>query len=98
MLLELGLLSPEAVEKAVVSAWNPVCVGFRGSGDLWVDDVLSIGVDARCAQTYDSCEFSQMQRRLPRIHSKPFKTCTSGARRLRGLRRHVGGRYAHHRC
>lgn len=47
VLSELGLLSPEAVEKSVASAWNPVRVGFKGAPDLWVDDVLNIGVDPR---------------------------------------------------
>lgn len=47
MLSKLGLLSAAETEAAVVSAWNPVRVGFKGAEDLWVRDVLNIGVDPR---------------------------------------------------
>lgn len=36
------------LEAAIVTEWNPMRVGFVGQrDDLWVDDVLNIGVDPR---------------------------------------------------
>ncbi|MEQ9367981.1 MAG: FAD-binding oxidoreductase [Coleofasciculus chthonoplastes F3-SA18-01] len=43
--LELDLLSPEELEDAIASEYNPGRVSFLGGEDVWVRDVLNIGVD-----------------------------------------------------
>ncbi|MGK7915911.1 MAG: FAD-dependent oxidoreductase, partial [Prochloraceae cyanobacterium] len=43
--LELGLLSPEELEKAIATEYNPARVSFLEGRDIWVNDVLNIGVD-----------------------------------------------------
>jgi lycopene cyclase CruP len=43
--LELDLLSPEELEEAIASEYNPGRVSFLGGEDVWVRDVLNIGVD-----------------------------------------------------
>ncbi|NEP15932.1 MAG: FAD-binding oxidoreductase [Leptolyngbya sp. SIO4C1] len=43
--VELKLLSPEALETAIVTEYNPARVSFLGGSDLWVSDVLNVGVD-----------------------------------------------------
>lgn len=47
VLEELGLLSHEALRSAVVSEFNPIRVGFLGGQDMWVRDVLNLGVQPR---------------------------------------------------
>lgn len=44
-LVDLGLLSDKQLETAIVSEYNPARVGFHGSPDQWVRDVLNVGVD-----------------------------------------------------
>ncbi|MEM8544234.1 MAG: FAD-binding oxidoreductase [Cyanobacteria bacterium P01_H01_bin.119] len=44
-LVDLGLLSEAELEKAIASEYNPARISFLGSDDLWVKDVLNIGVD-----------------------------------------------------
>lgn len=47
-LSELGILSEADLEAAIVTEWKSMRVGFKGQkDDLWVDDVLNIGVDPR---------------------------------------------------
>ncbi len=41
----LELLSEEELEEAIASQYNPARIGFNGGPDLWVTDVLNIGVD-----------------------------------------------------
>jgi len=43
--LELGLLSETELETAIVTEYNPARVSFCGGKDIWVKDVLNIGVD-----------------------------------------------------
>lgn len=43
--LELNLLSEEELEKAIATQYNPARVGFLGGKDIWVTDILNIGVD-----------------------------------------------------
>lgn len=45
VLLELGLLSLEEVNQAIASEFNPVRIAFHEGYELWVKDVLNIGVD-----------------------------------------------------
>ncbi|MBR8832438.1 MAG: hypothetical protein N5P05_003680 [Chroococcopsis gigantea SAG 12.99] len=41
----MGLLTEEELERAIVTQYNPARVGFHGGYELWVRDVLNIGVD-----------------------------------------------------
>lgn len=43
-LTELGLLTVAELEAVISSEFNPVRVGFNGGEDIWVKDVLNIGV------------------------------------------------------
>lgn len=43
--IELDLLTPEELEKAIATEYNPARVGFGEDKDIWVTDVLNIGVD-----------------------------------------------------
>lgn len=43
--LELGLLTESELETAIATIYNPARVGFQGGRDLWVRDILNIGVD-----------------------------------------------------
>jgi len=42
---ELGLLSAAELETAIASEYNPARVSFHKQGELWVEDVLNVGVD-----------------------------------------------------
>ncbi|NER00958.1 MAG: FAD-binding oxidoreductase, partial [Cyanothece sp. SIO2G6] len=42
---ELGLLSAAEVEGAIASEYNPARLSFHKGIDLWVEDVLNVGVD-----------------------------------------------------
>jgi lycopene cyclase CruP len=44
-LVELDLLSPEQMEGAIASQFNPLRVRFHGGKDIWVRDVLNLGID-----------------------------------------------------
>jgi lycopene cyclase CruP len=43
--VELGLLTPEELDQAISSEFNPVRVSFMGGEDVWVEDVLNTGVN-----------------------------------------------------
>ncbi|MBD2176226.1 FAD-binding oxidoreductase [Pseudanabaena sp. FACHB-1998] len=43
--LELNLLTEIELEAAIATVYNPARVGFQGGKDLWVRDILNIGVD-----------------------------------------------------
>jgi lycopene cyclase CruP len=43
--LELDLLTELELETAIATIYNPARVGFQGGKDLWVRDILNIGVD-----------------------------------------------------
>ncbi|MEB3231793.1 MAG: FAD-binding oxidoreductase [Leptolyngbyaceae bacterium] len=42
---ELGLLSAAEVEGAIASEYNPARLSFHKGIDLWVEDVLNVGID-----------------------------------------------------
>eukprot|EP00741_Cyanophora_paradoxa_P022321 tig00021441_g21550.t1 len=42
---EMNLLTQEQLDKAICTEYNPGRVGFKGGKDLWVRDVLNVGVD-----------------------------------------------------
>jgi lycopene cyclase CruP len=44
-LLELELLTAAELEQVIVTSYNPARVGFHGGVELWVRDILNIGVD-----------------------------------------------------
>ncbi|MDR9403531.1 MAG: FAD-binding oxidoreductase, partial [Halothece sp. Uz-M2-17] len=44
-LVTLGLLTEEELESAIASGYNPARVAFHQGIELWVNDVLNIGVD-----------------------------------------------------
>lgn len=43
--LELELLSDAELEQAIATQYNPARIGFLGGSEIWVKDVLNIGVD-----------------------------------------------------
>ncbi|GAB4537218.1 MAG: lycopene cyclase family protein [Pleurocapsa sp.] len=43
--LELNLLTEAELEKAIATEYNPARVGFLGGQEIWIEDVLNIGVD-----------------------------------------------------
>ena len=44
-LTELELLTETELETAIATEYNPARIGFMGGKDIWVKDVLNIGVD-----------------------------------------------------
>ncbi len=44
VLLDLNLLTSEELEKAIVTEYNPARVGFTSGTEVWVENVLNIGV------------------------------------------------------
>ncbi|CDN10154.1 Lycopene cyclase, CruP type [Richelia intracellularis] len=44
VLLELNLLTPEELDLAIATEYNPARVGFAGGTDVWVQDILNIGI------------------------------------------------------
>ncbi|MEA5603866.1 FAD-dependent oxidoreductase [Nostoc sp. UHCC 0252] len=43
--VELNLLTEEELESAIATQYNPARVSFAGGAEVWVEDVLNIGVD-----------------------------------------------------
>ena len=43
--LQLGLLTDDQLEKAIATVYPKARVGFLGGAEIWVQDVLNIGVD-----------------------------------------------------
>ncbi|MEL6334982.1 MAG: FAD-binding oxidoreductase, partial [Cyanobacteria bacterium J06626_26] len=43
--VELGLLNEDELEIAIATEYNPARIRFDGGDDLWVRDVLNVGVD-----------------------------------------------------
>ena len=43
--LELGILTPAELENAIATEYNPARIGFAGGQDIWVKNILNIGVD-----------------------------------------------------
>lgn len=44
-LVELELLTPEQLEDAIATEFNPLRIQFHGSSALWVHDVLNLGIN-----------------------------------------------------
>ncbi len=45
--VRMGLLSRQELDEAIASQYNPARITFNGGKDLWVEDVLNIGVDPK---------------------------------------------------
>lgn len=45
VLVELGLLTEEELEVAIATEYNPARISFLGGQELWVRDILNIGID-----------------------------------------------------
>jgi lycopene cyclase CruP len=45
VLVELDLLTATELEQAIATTYNPGRISFLGGSDIWVNDVLNIGVD-----------------------------------------------------
>ena len=45
VLVDLELLTPDQLEQAIVTEYNPARLGFHKGSELWVKDVLNVGVD-----------------------------------------------------
>lgn len=43
--LELDLLTSQELERAIATEYNPARVSFHGGENIWVEDVLNIGID-----------------------------------------------------
>lgn len=43
--VDLGLLSHEELETAIATDYNPARIHFDGGDDLWIRDVLNVGID-----------------------------------------------------
>ena len=43
--LELDLLTKSELEQAIATEYNPARVGFLGGQEIWIEDVLNIGID-----------------------------------------------------
>ena len=46
--VRMGLLNEVELERAIASQYNPARIAFNGGKDLWVKDILNIGVDPIC--------------------------------------------------
>ncbi|MEA5617597.1 FAD-binding oxidoreductase [Cronbergia sp. UHCC 0137] len=42
---ELDLLTEQELERAIATQYNPARVSFQGGTEIWVEDILNIGVD-----------------------------------------------------
>nr|GLL23034.1 uncharacterized protein LOC109187702 [Ipomoea trifida] len=43
-LVEAGILTEDDIERAVAASYNPNRCGFEGRGDIWVNDILNLGI------------------------------------------------------
>jgi lycopene cyclase CruP len=43
--VELGLLTPAELEHTIATEYNPARISFAGGTEIWVNDVLNVGVD-----------------------------------------------------
>ncbi|MEG5039925.1 MULTISPECIES: FAD-dependent oxidoreductase [unclassified Microcoleus] len=72
--LELNLLSVEEIEKAVATEYNPARISFANTPDIWVRDVLNIGIDPVYLLETLKPRFLQAGGKL--FENTPFKTAT----------------------
>ncbi|MEG4008165.1 FAD-dependent oxidoreductase [Microcoleus sp. Pol11C1] len=72
--LELNLLSVEEIEKAIATEYNPARISFANTPDIWVRDVLNIGIDPVYLLETLKQRFLQAGGKL--FENTPFKTAT----------------------
>ncbi|MBD0308834.1 MAG: FAD-binding oxidoreductase [Microcoleus sp. T1-bin1] len=72
--LELNLLSVEEIEKAIATEYNPARISFANTPDIWVRDVLNIGIDPVYLLETLKQRFLQAGGKL--FENTPFKIAT----------------------
>lgn len=72
--VELNLLSVAEIEKAVATEYNPARISFPDTPDIWVRDVLNIGVDPVYLLETLKQRFLQAGGKL--FENTPFNTAT----------------------
>ncbi|KAI8551985.1 hypothetical protein RHMOL_Rhmol06G0230000 [Rhododendron molle] len=43
-LAEVGIITEDDIEQAIASIFNPNRCGFEGKGEIWVEDILNLGI------------------------------------------------------
>ncbi|XP_058220371.1 uncharacterized protein LOC131330713 isoform X3 [Rhododendron vialii] len=43
-LVEVGIITEDDIEQAIASIFNPNRCGFEGKGEIWVEDILNLGI------------------------------------------------------
>jgi len=71
---ELGLLTHEELEKAIATEYNPARVSFSGHKDIWVKDVLNLGIDP--VYLLDSLKTKFLQTQGTLLEKTPFTAAT----------------------
>ncbi|MBE9184753.1 FAD-binding oxidoreductase [Microcoleus sp. LEGE 07076] len=72
--LELNLLSLAEIDKATATEYNPARISFPNTPDIWVRDVLNIGIDPVYLLETLKQKFLQAGGKL--FEKTPFKTAT----------------------
>ncbi|MCC3409977.1 MAG: FAD-binding oxidoreductase [Microcoleus sp. PH2017_10_PVI_O_A] len=72
--LELNLLTAEEIDKAIATEYNPARISFTNTPDIWVRDVLNIGIDPVYLLETLKQKFLQAGGKL--FENTPFKTAT----------------------
>jgi lycopene cyclase CruP len=72
--LELNLLTAEEIDKAIATEYNPARISFANTPDIWVRDVLNIGIDPVYLLETLKQKFLQAGGKL--FENTPFKTAT----------------------
>lgn len=72
--LELELLTEAELADAIATEYNPARVGFLGGKDIWVKDVLNVGVDPIYLLATLKEKFLAFGGKL--LENTPFKTAT----------------------
>jgi lycopene cyclase CruP len=72
--LELNLLTAAEIDKAIATEYNPARISFTNTPDIWVRDVLNIGIDPVYLLETLKQKFIQTGGKL--FENTPFKTAT----------------------
>ncbi|MCC3421605.1 MAG: FAD-binding oxidoreductase [Microcoleus sp. PH2017_07_MST_O_A] len=72
--LELNLLSVEEIDKAIATEYNPARISFTNTPDIWIRDVLNIGIDPIYLLETLKHKFLHFGGKL--FENTPFKTAT----------------------
>ncbi|MCZ0905238.1 FAD-binding oxidoreductase, partial [Microcoleus sp. HI-ES] len=72
--LELNLLSVEEIEKAIATEYNPARISFANTPDIWVRDVLNIGIDP--VYLLETLKQRCLESGGKLFENTPFKTAT----------------------